>query len=191
MSQERRETLKIIGAIGSTCAFPFSSDELYGQHAGHAAVALQQAALPPPRFFTKAELETIMRLADLIIPATDTPGAVAAGVPAYIDFVVTDNDRLKKLYRDGLAWLDTQARKSGGKRFVDLGESKQVAIMTPLCEEADQPERPREQAGVAFFRAVKGMTADGFFTSKEGLVDALKYTGNTVLSKFPACTHEH
>ena len=28
----RRETLKIIGAIGATCAFPYASDELYGQH---------------------------------------------------------------------------------------------------------------------------------------------------------------
>ena len=32
MSETRRETLKILGAIGATCAFPFPADELYGQH---------------------------------------------------------------------------------------------------------------------------------------------------------------
>ena len=30
--QTRREALKIIGAVGVTCAFPFSANELYGQH---------------------------------------------------------------------------------------------------------------------------------------------------------------
>ena len=32
MSETRRHALKIIGTIGLTCAFPFSGDELYGQH---------------------------------------------------------------------------------------------------------------------------------------------------------------
>ena len=30
--KSRREALKIIGAVGVTCAFPFSANELYGQH---------------------------------------------------------------------------------------------------------------------------------------------------------------
>jgi len=28
---ERRETLKIIGAISATCTFPYTGNELYGQ----------------------------------------------------------------------------------------------------------------------------------------------------------------
>ncbi len=28
----RREALKIIGAVGATCVFPFAANELYGQH---------------------------------------------------------------------------------------------------------------------------------------------------------------
>jgi hypothetical protein len=35
------------------------------------------------------------------------------------------------------------------------------------------------------------MTADGFWTSKQGLVDTLGYKGNTVLAEFPTCEHEH
>jgi len=30
--ETRRDTLKIIGAIGTTCAFPFAANDLYGQH---------------------------------------------------------------------------------------------------------------------------------------------------------------
>ena len=43
----RRESLKIIGAIGTTCAFPFSADELYGQHVHSSAAPLVDS--PPFR----------------------------------------------------------------------------------------------------------------------------------------------
>ena len=33
-STDRRGALKIISAIGATCAYPFASDELYGQTVG-------------------------------------------------------------------------------------------------------------------------------------------------------------
>jgi hypothetical protein len=197
---ERREALKIIGAVGTTCAFPFSADELYGQHAGHGAPEAGTTLSGPPKFFTVEEFRTVSRLADLIIPETEAPGAVSAGVPLYIDYVVSKNAQAQKLYREGLRWLDAQ---SGGKRFADLTEQQQIALLTPLCEQADaEREAPagsgmqskksqRRSKGVAFFKAVKSMTADGYFTSKAGLVDALRYRGNTVLAEFPACTHEH
>lgn len=203
MAEDRRDALKIIGAISSTCAFPFSADELYAQHQHESGPA---ATLPQaPRFYSAAEFETVKRLADLIIPATGTPGALAAGVPAYIDYVVSNNPRAQKLQRQGLAWLDSQARKRHGKAFVELSESQQIAMLEPLCEEADKAPlpagprtgglspRPEWKAGVGvkFFHAFKSMTADGFFTSKQGLVDTLHYSGNTVLAAFPACTHEH
>src|SRR6266436_4490891 len=102
----RRETLKIIGAIGTTCAFPFSADELYGQHVHPPPGA--EVHYDAPKFFTAAEYATISQLADLIIPPTDTPGALAAGVPAYIDYVVNTNQEWRKLFRSGLAWLQEQ-----------------------------------------------------------------------------------
>ncbi len=76
---DRRETLKIIGAISSTCAFPYSADELYGQHVHSSPDA--PAALPAkPRFLTEDEMKLVTRLADLIIPATDTPTAVSSAL---------------------------------------------------------------------------------------------------------------
>jgi hypothetical protein len=205
MAEDRREALKIIGAIGSTCAFPFSADELHAQHAHDAGLA--PAQLPAkPRFFSPAEMETVARLADLVIPATDTPGALAAGVPAYIDLVVSNNVDAQRLFRSGLAWLDLQTKRRHSKeRFVQLTESEQVAMLDPLCREADQaprftgprtgglPERPPWTAGLGarFFRSMKGLVSDGFFTSKEGLVDTLRYSGNSVRGEYPVCIHEH
>ena len=43
-----------------------------------------------------------------------------------------------------------------------------------------------------FFRSVKDMTVDAYYTSKEGLADELGWHGNTFLPEFKGCTHpEH
>ena len=103
----RRDTLKIIGAIGATCAFPYASDELYGQHVH---VAGPEAQPGVPVFFQADDFATISRIADLIIPPTDTPGAVQARVPSYIDLVVSSNVEHQSIYRTGLTWLKQELR---------------------------------------------------------------------------------
>src|SRR5436190_906869 len=71
----RRESLKIIGAIGTTCAFPFSADELYGQHVHTIAPAPAADGPYTPQAFSASEFEVIGPVADGMIPATDTPGS--------------------------------------------------------------------------------------------------------------------
>jgi len=173
-SSDRRSLLKIFGAIGATCAYPFASDELYGQ----------TAAPPPetaPHFFNKTDFAVIARLADLIIPETDSVGAVRAGVPQYIDMVVSRNAEQQAVVADGLHWL-------AGKNFMQLDESAQFAILKPLCEAADSGDlRARN---VQFFALIKNLTADGYYTSRAGLIEELGYQGNTARAGFPDC-HEH
>jgi hypothetical protein len=190
-STNRRENLKIIGAVGATCAFPFSSDTLYGQHTHPAPGAVQIAPAGPykPQNFGEQEFAVISRIADLIIPPTNTPGAAAAGVPRYIDEVVTANPGHKARFRAGLKWLDSAAAKSG-KKFLELDEAQQVAILKPLSAAADSGRTQSD--GARFFALMKSMTADGYYTSRIGLVDELGYKGNTVLGAFPECNHpEH
>jgi gluconate 2-dehydrogenase gamma chain len=216
----------MLGTVGLTCAFPFSGDELYGQHIH---VTLTEA--PPtgpyaPTFFTPAEYATLSRLTDVIIPATSTPGASAAGVPEYIDRVVTLNVEHQRLVRAGLAWLKQQAKERFGSDAVSLDESQYVAILQPLSDEVDRQRRDarrrrfRNEANagmvyyvaitdrttpvgvttdpaapglpVQFFRLVKNLTADGYYTSRAGLLEELGYAGNTALASFPVCdVREH
>jgi hypothetical protein len=227
MSETRRETLKILGAIGATCAFPFSADELYGQHVHvkDARRAAPRKEAYKPGFFGAVEYELISRLADLIIPATETAGAVGAGVPEYIDRVVSLNPEHQGLMRAGLEWIDDRSRELFAERFLDVSEAQQIHILQPLSDEVDRQQRatltaryrgggaggtfyaPRtekteaEQRPVAppvspvspadvpvgFFRLLKNLTADGYYTSRVGLVDELGYKGNTVLAEFPSC----
>ena len=184
--KSRREALKIIGAVGVTCAFPFSANELYGQHVHPSAEAAAQEAKPDapfaPRFFTQAELLVISRLTDLIIPPTDTPGAAASGVPQYIDLVVNTDPKLQGIFHQGLPRLDTMSEsRFATTAFLQLSEAQQVEILTSLSEAAEQ------KAGddAAFFTAIKSLTADGYYTSRIGLLQELGYNGDAYLAAFP------
>ena len=224
MSESRRQALKMLGAVGVTCAFPFEGDELYGQHV-HAPLA-QAAANGPyaPAFFTSTEYAALSRLADVIIPPTDTPGASAAGVPEYIDRVVSLNKEHQPLIRAGLAWIERQAKTRFSRDFLALGEEEYVAILQPLSDRIDRERRDAQQRRfrtdasgkrvyyvaltdkdvatpaaattrppndadlpVRFFRLVKNLTADGYYTSRMGLLEELGYAGNRALGQFPSC----
>jgi gluconate 2-dehydrogenase gamma chain len=229
VSETRRETLKILGAIGATCAFPFSADELYGQHVhekgGKPAASGTEAY--KASFFGAAEYGLISRLADLIIPATDTAGAVGAGVPEYVDRVVSLNPEHQGLMRAGLEWIDGRSRELFAERFLDVSEAQQIQMLQPLSDEVDRQQRAaltaryrggadgtfyvprtdktetesRPQSPLAppaspmapaevparFFRLLKNLTADGYYTSRVGLLDELGYKGNTALPQFPSC----
>lgn len=171
MHRERRETLKIIGAIGIQCAFPFAGDELFGQHV-HIALA-NQANPGPPQHFRGEDYEMLARVAELIVP-----GARKAQVPEYIDLVVRSNADHQKTFAAGLAWLKE-------RQFLSLNAAGQLALLEPLCAQVDKGAT--KTAEQRFFRAAKSMTADGFWTSRVGLMEELGYQGNQVLAEFPEC----
>ena len=52
---------------------------------GFSIEALAADAANAPRFLDARRIELLMAVADTIIPQTDTPGAVDAGVPALFD----------------------------------------------------------------------------------------------------------
>jgi Gluconate 2-dehydrogenase subunit 3 len=225
VSETRRHALKILGTVTATCAFPFASEELYGQHVMFVAGQTPAAGPYKPSFFTPDEYAVLSRLTDVIIPETDTPGASRAGVPEYIDRVVTANKEHQELARAGLAWLIAEARTRFSKDYFSLDEPQHAALLQPLSDAVDraageqqqaryrsapggriyyvavtdaaQPARPAvavrkdfSDAGmpVSFFRLIKNLTADGYYTSRAGLLEELGYSGNKYLPGFPRCT---
>ena len=82
----------------------------------------------------------------MIIPPTETPGAAAAGVPEYIDRVVTLNAEHQPLARAGLAWLGAQASARFSRDFLALDEAEHAAILQPLSDAVDRQQRDALQA---------------------------------------------
>jgi hypothetical protein len=110
-------------------------------------------------------------------------------VPEYIDYVISRESQHQSVIADGLRWLDSQAKERGTGRFLELDERGQLSILEPLCEAADSENSPGRN--VQFFALIKRLTADGYYTSRVGLIDELGYKGNTVRASYPECVHEH
>src|SRR5689334_19011672 len=73
----------------------------------HAQLRTAGAAYTP-KALSPQQFRTLERLTDLIIPVDyGKPGALQAGVPAWIDALVNVNADLKSRYAMGLAWLDS------------------------------------------------------------------------------------
>ena len=125
----------------------------------------------------------ITRLVDLIIPRTETPGAADAGVDFQIDGTVAAKPELRAQLERGLAALDSLARKERGHSFLELAAAEQIALLEGISGDANS------ESG-RFFRMLKDMTIDGYYTTREGLEKELGWHGNTYLTSFPGCTHK-
>ena len=89
-SIDRRKALKQLAVGGAVIATINPGDALAGTHQHvHAPAPPAAAAAWKPLFFNAHQNETVSILSELIIPATDTPGAKAAKVNEFIDLMLS------------------------------------------------------------------------------------------------------
>jgi hypothetical protein len=130
-------------------------------------------------FLNAAELECLTALVDTIIPRTDTPGALDAGVPAAIDRRLAAGPQVAERFRAEMKTFDADTRSRFGTPFPKLTAEQRIEWLKSRAEDP-------------FFRTVKSLTVDAYYTSKEGLSEELGWHGNTFLTEFKGCTHpEH
>lgn len=160
----------------------------------HSAADVKRAAPYVPQFFKPDEFRTVELLTELIVPTDDQPGAKEAQVGNYIDFIVFSAGEfvpsLQREWTDGLGLLERESQQQFGKAFRMVSEADRAALLTEISLPERDPKARHN--GYGFFRLVKEMTVEGFYTSKIGLIDVLDYQGMNYLSEFPGCTHpEH
>jgi gluconate 2-dehydrogenase gamma chain len=99
---------------------------------------------PGVRALSADQHRMVAAIADHIIPETDTPGAVAAGVSEFIDEMLagfyTEAERTR--FITGLNGLDHRAEEACGRRFVDCDPEQQSALLAELDREAFAPPAP-------------------------------------------------
>lgn len=109
------------------------------------------------------QLQMVERVANIIIPDTDTPGAAKAGVHNYINHMVakfmTDNERAA--FIKGLS--DFNAASSG---FLSLSPESQVAAVSTVDDNMKKDK---------FYRTLKGLVVTGYYTSEIGATEELIY----------------
>jgi gluconate 2-dehydrogenase gamma chain len=204
----RRQTLKYLGILaGSAAGRRFLAAWLPSGLAPKAAGACTKGNMPEmdhlpvphaepyvPSFFKPDEFKAIESLTELIIPTDDTPGAKEAQVACYIDFVVSAaaefEPSLPLEWTRGLKLLDSLSREKYQRTFHEISTADQEALLMAMSRPEREPGTTH--AGFEFYRLVKDMTVEGFYTSRVGLIDVLGYKGLAFLSEFPGCTHpEH
>lgn len=126
-----------------------------------------------PKALTPDQARALEAVAELIIPATDTPGAKQAGVPQFIDralFDYCEPDEARRI-RAGLDRVDQDARATHGEPFAALTGAQQAVLLTGYEREAVAA------AGDAwhFFLVLRNLTTVGYFTSEIGATKALRY----------------
>ncbi len=204
----RRDALKYLGLLTATAAgreflagwLP-SASKLHGAPEPRDTAEMRgmyhapPAAKPyVPQFFKPEEFEIVEILTEMIIPRDDKPGAREARVADFIDFVVFSaaefRPSLQTSWSRGLALLNQTSKEKYGRPFREISADDRERLLT----EMSLPERDSRahHPGFDFYRLVKGMTVEGFYTSHIGLSEVLEYQGLAFLAEFPGCTHpEH
>jgi hypothetical protein len=179
---QRRELLKILAAGAAIPAFSPKLVAFFGEARAQVGPAYKLRTLSPQ------QNTTVTAMVDLIIPATDTPGAKAARVNEFIDVILTEwaTDGERQNFLNELAGVDKQSNELFGKNFVAASPEQQTALLRAMDDAAMAAhaerhahhgnrvpdERDRQLAG-NFWDIFKGITLHGYYTSETGFSQEL------------------
>ena len=182
----RREALKRVAGLSlALSALDLQSFGAAGSRGIGTDPNLLKKEIPWERVLTAEEKRIVTVLGDLIIPADEHgPAASAVGVPDFIDeWVSAPYDAQQKdgkVIRDGLAWIDGEAKKRFGKGFADATPAQQTALLDDIVKEGTDARK----AAHGFFTNFRDKVAGGYYSTPEGW-KAIGYVGNVPMAEFP------
>jgi len=193
----RRHALQTIGAAAAGAATSSSWVEslvAFTQQQTHSPAAQAASAAAgewTPKILTPKQNEAVVILTELIIPETDTPGAKAARVNRFVDWVLSGaQPRDREEFLRGLAWIDQRSQQLFGHDFAGAGAENQTTLLTRLSS-APRAEGD-DKIGVDFFHAIKSMTINGYYSTEIGLRQELGDSGRLFQTVSQGCDHpEH
>ena len=128
--------------------------------------------------YSTQDIALMDEIAETIIPTTDTPGAKAAGVGAFMAMMSKDgyDDASFASFRKGLEQIDKASRKHHGKAFMESSLKERTTLLNELDREARKHGREKSRNDPPhYFRLMKELTLMGYFSSEIGCTRALRY----------------
>jgi hypothetical protein len=138
--------------------------------------------------------ETVVSIAEMIIPATDTPGATAAKVNEFVDLALSEwfDDKERTKFLQGIGELDDRSRKRFSNQFTGCAPDQQSEMLQLVDAEvaglrdADKQGMHRESTpSQAFFQMLKRLTLLGYYTSEIG--DAEELHNPIIPGRYDGC----
>ena len=176
---QRRDALRLLmaGAVLPT----FTPEVFAFFREAHPAAGYAVRTLSPH------QNDTVIAMTDVILPATDTPGAKGALVNEFIDLILTEwaTEEERANFLIGLDGVDKQSTALFGKDFVDAAPAQQIALLRSIDDASldemnraaharDAVRKPYTQLVGNFWVVFKGITLHGYYTSEIGFSQELK-----------------
>ena len=110
------------------------------------------------------------QVADTMIPPTDTPGALAAGAPAFIRDMLADwaSAATRTEIIGVLEAIERQAWAQSGAAFLELSAERRLAVLARFDEDALSREDPA-------YARFKYLVLVGYYQSEIGATQELRY----------------
>src|SRR5882757_9823753 len=114
--------------------------------------------------FTPEQRALVSAISERIVPTTDTPGAIAARVPAFIEMMLADwyapTDWQE--FMNGLGVFEGSARIQFGKPFAEIAPEEQDLVLTQAMTGKVQG------LPISFFEHCRQLVVLGYYTSEIG-----------------------
>ena len=156
----RRDSIRtLMAASGALISLPswaegWSSDTLIISHSS----------------FTVTEQDILTSVADTIIPAGNSIGALSVGVDKFLQKLFQDCYELdvQTNIKNQLQKLDSNSQSKYGKTYSGCDQQQRQELLLTFSTSTDKSEKD-------FFDLLKSETIRGFNTSKEVMLDYLHY----------------
>ena len=164
---QRRDLLRFL-AVAVPALSGFSAEQLAALEQRVSGRGLRRAGL-----FDSQQLALVDTLSEIIIPATDTPGAHAAGVATFIERMVADwyREDERVAFLAGINDVNARSKQATGQPFVDGSTAERSEVVQQLEDEA---KASPGGATATFWNRFKALTVYGYYTSEPGVVDELE-----------------
>jgi len=147
-----------------------------------------------PLFLDEHQNETLIILSDLIMPATDTPGAKEALVNRYIDLVLAaETPETQRAFLNSLSYLDSESMRRYNTAFRYLAREDQDDLLHSMAYPraaggwaGDNIVPP--DPGHAHFAALKERIVMAYYSSQVGEKE-LGWDGAFAHGPYQGCDH--
>ena len=124
-----------------------------------------------PDFLSVDQGKVVTKIADILIPSTDTAGAVEALIPQFVDRVaklrLTEEEQTWT--QAGFKAFEEACQTANGKGFLKCSDAEQLSFLQAQEKAALETEDP------TLFGELKDLIYRGYFTSEVGATEVLKY----------------
>jgi len=147
-----------------------------------------------PLFLDEHQNETLIVLSDLMIPATDTPGAKEALVNRYIDLVLAaETPETQRAFLNSLSYLDGESMRRYKTAFRYLARQDQDDLLHALAYPRvgggwAGDTAPPPDPGHEHFEALKGRIVMAYYSSQIGEKE-LGWDGAFAHGPYQGCEH--